>query len=98
MWFGALLLAVWQLLSLRAQRRDLCGARGQYKRKHRPLSHFRAYVETQTEQLDETLDDAQSQAITITRAVGGDPYLVELVINVGDLICRNADSGVQHLD
>ena len=55
-------------------------------------------LETEIEQLDEALHDAQAQAITITRTVGGDAHLIELIINVRDLIRWNADPRVEHLD
>ncbi len=54
--------------------------------------------EPHVEQAYQPADDAQAEPIAVMCGVGGDANLEELIIDVGYLRCRNADTGVEHLE
>ena len=64
----------------------------------RALADLGAHIELECEELDQPLHDGESQTITIARDIGRNTDLIELIVDVRQLIRRNADARIEHLD
>jgi ABC-type lipoprotein export system ATPase subunit len=73
-------------------------ARRQDERERRALAHLGAHIELEREQLHQALHDGEAQTIAIARDVGRNAHLIELIVDVRQLIRRNADARIEHLD
>ena len=56
------------------------------------------HVEFEREQLHQALHDGEAQTIAIARDVGRNADLIELIVDVRQLIRRDADARIEHLD
>src|SRR5438477_144816 len=71
--------------------------RWQSEREHRAFVDLGLHGELDVEQRHDALHDAQAQSVSLTLAARSFD-LVELLIDVAELVARNADTGIDDLD